>query len=104
MNTPGTTGTSISRTILNTHTSTTHTHKFTFSGTEEEMPVPPVPLVPPATPERELYSLTLRPLPGWPTPGWQRLRAALKCCLRSFGLRCETVRPGPLDNKEQSRK
>jgi hypothetical protein len=39
------------------------------------------------------YTLTLRPLPGWPTPGWQRLRALLKRALRSYGLRCTTCKP-----------
>ena len=38
--------------------------------------------------EPERYTLTLQAVPNWGTPGVQRLRAALKCLLRSFGLRC----------------
>jgi hypothetical protein len=40
------------------------------------------------------FILELRPLPGnWRTSPEQRLRAALKCLLRSFGLRAVTVKP-----------
>ena len=34
------------------------------------------------------YRITLRPAPGHATPGIVRLRKALKCLLRSYGLRC----------------
>ncbi len=46
MNTPGTSGTSISRTILNTPPSTHYTHNLPLSDKDKEMPVPPVPAVP----------------------------------------------------------
>ena len=41
--------------------------------------------------------LTLRALPGWPSPGDVRLRMALKALLRGYGLRCERVEPMPDD-------
>lgn len=48
----------------------------------------------------ERWTLTLTPLPGWPTPGIQRLRRALKALRRSYGLRCERLEPGgPHDGK-----
>jgi hypothetical protein len=37
------------------------------------------------------YVLTLRPLAG-PVPVRLRLRRALKCLLRAFGLRCVAIR------------
>lgn len=40
------------------------------------------------------YHLELEPVPGnWRTPPLQRLRAALKCLLRAFGLRAIVCRP-----------
>jgi hypothetical protein len=39
------------------------------------------------------FALTLRALPGWPTPGWQRLRAALKRFRRTYGLACTSCKP-----------
>lgn len=41
-------------------------------------------------PTTERYRLTLHSLPG-PSPPINRLRAALKCLLRSFRLRCDRV-------------
>lgn len=46
--------------------------------------------------EPERYTLVLRALPHWNhVPGIQRMRAALKCLLRSFGLRCESITETP---------
>lgn len=45
------------------------------------------------TEEPDRFTLTLRALPGWPTPPLQRLRAALKRLLRNYGLRCTEARP-----------
>ena len=43
---------------------------------------------------KTLYTLTLTPAAGnWRTPPEARLRAALKCLLRAFGLRCLNCRP-----------
>lgn len=48
--------------------------------------------------ERTAYTVTLRPVPRGDDPqGVRRLRAALKCLLRSFGLRCTSVAPAPGD-------
>jgi hypothetical protein len=45
-------------------------------------------------PTRTEYVLTLRPEAGnWRTPGEQRLRAALKRLLRTYGLRCTRCAP-----------
>ena len=41
-----------------------------------------------------IFTLTLRPLPGWHTSPLQRLRLALKCLLRGFGLRCIHISTG----------
>lgn len=42
---------------------------------------------------RPEYKLTLRPLPDKSDPaGIRRLRRALKCLLRSFGLQCVDIR------------
>jgi hypothetical protein len=40
---------------------------------------------------RPVYALVLRALP-WSTPPIHRLRSALKCLLRTFGLRCTDLR------------
>jgi hypothetical protein len=38
----------------------------------------------------------LRPLPGWGgVPASVRMRRALKCLLRGFGIRCEAMRDAP---------
>jgi hypothetical protein len=37
------------------------------------------------------YRLTLCALPGWRNEPTQRLKAALKCLRRSFGLRCVSL-------------
>jgi hypothetical protein len=45
----------------------------------------------PQQPER--FVLVLRPEPGnWAAPPFQRLRLALKCLLRAYGLRCTDCR------------
>ncbi len=43
-------------------------------------------------PDRCDFELRLRPEPGWPTPPTQRLRLALKCLRRGFGLRAIACR------------
>jgi hypothetical protein len=51
-------------------------------------------------PERIDFEITLRPVPGnWRVEPVQRLRAALKRLLRSYGLRC--VRCQPADEPSQ---
>src|SRR5262245_35061905 len=40
----------------------------------------------------ESYVITLVPTKGWHTSGIQRLRILLKIALRSFGLRCTSVK------------
>jgi hypothetical protein len=54
---------------------------------QSRIPITPTPA------EADGFTLTLRPLPGWPLPPWQRLRAGLKRLLRNHGLRCITCRP-----------
>ena len=40
------------------------------------------------------YTLVLRPMPDRSDPdGIRRLRAVLKCLLRSYGMRCERCKP-----------
>lgn len=42
----------------------------------------------------EQWTLTLTAVPGWSTPGTQRIRAALKSLIRSYGLKCIAIREG----------
>lgn len=42
----------------------------------------------------EQWTLTLTAVPGWSTPGTQRIRAALKSLIRSYGLKCVAIREG----------
>jgi hypothetical protein len=44
-----------------------------------------------AVTDAEEFTITLKPLPGWRTTPIQRLRAALKLLLRSYGMRAVTV-------------
>jgi hypothetical protein len=46
------------------------------------------------------FVLELRALPGWKLTPERRLRYALKCLLRSFGLRCVACRPKDPKTKE----
>jgi hypothetical protein len=55
----------------------------------------------PQTPQVECYTLTLRPLPGWPLPPLQRLRAGIKRLLRNHGLRCTRCQPTPPHEAER---
>src|SRR5258708_6703783 len=56
----------------------------------------------PARPQLQSFALVLRPLPGWRIPPEQRLRAALKRLLRSYGLRCVSCKPAPDDSPPAS--
>jgi len=44
--------------------------------------------------EQQMFTFTVRILPGWRGTPIGRLRSALKVLLRSFGLRCTSVEPG----------
>jgi hypothetical protein len=43
--------------------------------------------------DTEVYVLTLKAIKSWHTPAIVRLRAALKCLLRGWGLRCTSIKP-----------
>ncbi len=44
-------------------------------------------------PASESFLIELTPVPGDPRPPLVRVRAALKALLRSYGLRCRSLRP-----------
>lgn len=45
-------------------------------------------------PDRETYKLELAVMPGFNSPGIQRLKMALKRLSRDYGLRCVGILPG----------
>lgn len=47
-------------------------------------------VVPQRNPD-ETYTVELKALGGWSTPGIKRLRALLKTALRAYGLRCTSA-------------
>lgn len=51
----------------------------------------------------EVYDVRLRVKPGYPGTFISRLKMALKCLLRSFGIVCESIRKvdGPIDRRDR---